>query len=99
VLDRNPYRLLRGLVGFVVGALNHRRLARHVTLADDHAILNDDAHRWSLLHHYITRDAEDRELEATGFKLGDVWAVDGRPLSAGDDDSDSSELHYVARAA
>lgn len=96
--DVNPYRLLRGLAGYAVGTMNHRRLARYTRLSADYAILNDDAHRWSLLHHYITRAAQERELEGAGFTLGEVWAIDGRTLSADQDDSESSELHYVARA-
>jgi len=90
---------LRALAGFVVGARNHRRLARYQRYESDFAILNDPAHRWGLLHHYITRDAEQQELHSVGFELVYVWAEDGRLLGPGDEDSGSQELHYLARAA
>jgi len=98
-LVRSPYRQLRSLASYAVGTVNHRRLARHQVLDPDYAILNDSAHRWSLLHHYITRDAESRELAACGFEVVSVRGTDGVVLGAGDDDARFTELHYLARAA
>jgi len=96
--SRSPYRLLRRLASYAVGTVNHRRLARHQVLEPDYAIINDSAHRWSLLHHYITRDAQTRELAAAGFELVAVLGMDGRRLDASDDDTRFTELHYIARA-
>lgn len=97
-LSASPRRTLRALAGYLLGTRNHRRLARHQRFEDDYAIINDSAHRWSLLHHYITRDAQRRELEAAGFVLVSVRAPDGRRLDPEDDDGAFTELHYVARA-
>lgn len=91
--------LVRALAGFVAGTFNHRRLARYQKLEEDWGILNDPAHRWGLLHHYITREAERRELAACGFELAEVWGMTGRRLGPSDDDSAFSTLHYVARTA
>jgi SAM-dependent methyltransferase len=96
--ERHPYRQLRALAGFVQGRLNHRRLRHHQLLEADWAILNDPAHRWALLHHYISRGAEAEELAACGFELLSVRGVDGPPLEPSDDDGGFWDLHYVARA-
>ncbi|MGZ4334453.1 MAG: class I SAM-dependent methyltransferase [Gaiellaceae bacterium] len=97
--ERSPPAQLRGIAGYVQGSLNHRRLARHQRIEEGWAILNDPAHRWSLLHHYVTRELQARELGSWGFELLGVWGMDGRPLEPADDDSGLSELHYVARVA
>jgi SAM-dependent methyltransferase len=93
-----PYGRVRSLGMYVRGQINHRRLARHQRFESDYAIINDSAHGWRLLHHYITRGAQERELEETGFALVGVWDTTGRRLDAADDDSANTALHYVARA-
>ena len=97
-LDPHPYRQLRALAGFVQGTVNHRRLRQHQRLEPDWAILNDPAHRWGLLHHYISRSAQAEELAASGFELLSVRGAEGPPLGPGDDDGGFWDLHYVARA-
>jgi len=89
---------VRAVAGFAIGKLNRRRLVRLQQYEDDYAILNDPAHRWGLLHHYITREAEEHELRSAGFELVDVWAENGDRLAPEDDDSGSQELHYLAKA-
>jgi SAM-dependent methyltransferase len=97
-LGGGPDRLLRVVAGFALGTLNHRRLARHQVFEAEYAIINDSAHRWSLLHHYIPRDAEARELAACGFEVVTVRGTDGVVLKPSDSDAQFTELHYVARA-
>jgi SAM-dependent methyltransferase len=97
-LRGRPYAVLRALLAYVVGALHHRRLARRQVFEADYAILNDSAHHFGLLHHYITRAAQERELEETGFELVAVHGMDGRRLAPGEDDAQFTELHYTARA-
>jgi SAM-dependent methyltransferase len=97
-LVRSPSRLLRLVAGFAVGTVNHRRLARHQVFEPEYAIINDSAHRWSLLHHYITRDAQVRELATCGFEVMSVRGTDGAVLRPSDPDAQFTELHYLARA-
>lgn len=97
-LEKRPARLGRGLAAYVQARINRRRLARHQRFEPDYAIINDSAHRWSLLHHYTTREAQERELVDAGFELVAVYGMDGRRLEPSDDDSSYTELHYVARA-
>ena len=37
----------------------------------DYAVLNDCGHNYSVLHYYITREAQARQLAAAGFDL--IW--------------------------
>lgn len=97
-LTRSPYRLMRSVAAYVVGTVNHHRLARHQRFESEYAIINDSAHRFGLLHHYITRAAQERQLAEAGFELVAVYGMDGRRLAPSDDDAEFTELHYVARA-
>jgi len=97
-LVKNPYYQLRAVASFVQSFLNRLRLARHQVVEAEYAIINDSAHRWSLLHHYITRSAQEDELAQAGFDVVSVRAADGSVLRPGDDDASTTELHFVARA-
>jgi SAM-dependent methyltransferase len=98
-LTASPLRLLRALASYAVGTVNHIRLARHQRFETDYAIINDSAHRFGLLHHYITRAAQERQLEQARFEVVAVYGMDGRRLAATDGDAQFTELHFVARAA
>lgn len=77
---------------------NHRRLAPLESEHPDHAIVNDSALDYALLHYYIARDDQERQLAAAGFALLECLDHDGRPVPAGAEAAGSSELHYVARS-
>jgi hypothetical protein len=77
---------------------NHRRLAPQQADRADYAIRNDPAHEYSLLHYYIGRDAQARQLDELGFDLLECLDLDGRTVAPGEDAPESGELHYVARA-
>jgi SAM-dependent methyltransferase len=94
---RDPLRLAKNLAKMPVQLRNHRRLRRLEHRAGDHAILNDMAHNFSLLHYYVTRDAQERQLTEAGFELIECLDLDGRPVRTGDLAPDCGELHYVAR--
>jgi SAM-dependent methyltransferase len=91
---------LRALVGMLLELplrlRNHRRLERFERSEADYAIVNDVAHNYALLHYYIERDVQARQLAAAGFELIECLDLDGRPVGEGERSS-SSELHYVAR--
>lgn len=97
-LEGGPARRLRALVAFVHGRLNHRRLARHQRFEGDYAILNDEAHRWRLLHYYVDRRTQAAQLDGLGFDLVLTLGPDGEELPEGDEGAGFTELHYVARA-
>ena len=65
--------------------------------AADHAIVNDEAHDYSLLHYYISRSDQERQLDQLGYELLDVLEFDGDPVGPGADGLGPS-LYYVAQA-
>ena len=77
---------------------NHRRIAPLERREPDYALVNDQAHDYQLLHYYIGRDAQGRQLADAGFELLDCLDGDGHTVQAGDAASGQSELHYAARA-
>jgi SAM-dependent methyltransferase len=76
--------------------LNHRRLTRWERIEPDYAILNGAAHDFSLLHYYISRDGQERQLERHRFALLECIDAHGREVAAGDNALGSHELHYAA---
>jgi SAM-dependent methyltransferase len=76
---------------------NRRRLVGFERIEPDYAILNDVGHDYGVLHYYIDRDAQQRQLEAHGFELLACLGLDGAMVEPGDPATHSPELHYVAR--
>ena len=77
---------------------NRRRFRSAVTRGADYAILNDDAHDFGLLHYYIGRDAQERQLSDAGLALLACLDGDGGDVLAGSPGAAPS-LYYVASAA
>lgn len=97
-LAKNPYRQARAAMSYVQGRRNHPRLSDLQRFESDYALLNDEAHGWRLLHYYIDRTTQERQLANVGFTLLEVIAPDGRVLESQEDDTGYTELHYVARS-
>ena len=95
----DPLRLLADVARIPRRLRNRRRLRRFEERHDGYAILNDNAHDYTTLHYYVTRDAGARQLAEHGFELLEVLDLDGRPVAEGQAAAHSSELHYVARRA
>ena len=77
---------------------NRRRMAPLQRREGDHAIINDEAHDYGLLHYYIRRDDQARQLSELGYELIECLDVDGRVVQAGGR-SLAPWLHYIARPA
>lgn len=90
-------RTVAGLVHLPRRLANHRRLSRLEVVGDGYAIRNDVAHDFALLHYYITRDDQERQLAEHGFELLECLALDGDPVLPGEPVPDCPELHYLAR--
>lgn len=76
---------------------NRRRLAPLQNRASDHAIINDEAHDFALLHYYIGRDDQERQLRELGYELVECLDADARRVDRGQAGV-GPWLHYVARA-
>jgi SAM-dependent methyltransferase len=78
---------------------NRRRLHRLEHAEYGYAIVNDDAHDFSVLHYYTSRDAQGRQFADEGFTLLECLDLDGRDVPEGAAAASCPELHYVARTA
>ncbi len=91
---RRPWRSVRGLPRRL---RNRRRLRLREREEPGYALVNDEAHEFSILHYYISRDAQYRQLSEEGFEAIECLDLDGREVPAGASASHCPELHYVAR--
>lgn len=94
---RNLFRAAGKLALIPWRLRNRRRLLPFERSAADYALVNDDAHDYTFLHYYISRDAQVRQLEREGFQALECLDAEGRTVELGQDASESAELHYVAR--
>jgi hypothetical protein len=76
---------------------NHRRLAPLERNEERYAIVNDPAHGYRLLHYYIDRDEQERQLAEEDFELLECLDESGHVVRVGEPAAFSSELHYLAR--
>ena len=97
-LNTSPAAAARGVARLRRERSNRRRLAALQYRAADHAVLNDEAHEYALLHYYIRRDDQERQLQSLGLELRECLELDGAAVSTGHDGAGPS-LYYVAEAA
>jgi SAM-dependent methyltransferase len=93
--NRSPVWMLDAVVRLPRRRFNRRRLGPLQHRAADHAIINDEAHDYSLLHYYISRADQERQLDQLGYALVDVLELDGDPVAPGTEGRGPS-LYYVA---
>jgi len=96
-LTTNPVRFVNRLIRLPRSLSNHRRLAALQRVEPGYAILNDEAHDYSLLHYYITRDGQQRQLAEHGFELLECLDLAGGTVGPGEDALGCHELHYAAK--
>ncbi len=97
--SRNPLRQLRQIVLYFQRRRNRRRIKPHQRFETDYALVNDSAHNYSVLHYYINRDSQVKQLADSGFCLLECLDEAGLQLKPGDDNTAHSSIHYVARSA
>jgi SAM-dependent methyltransferase len=95
LLHRSPAWMLNAVVRLPRRRANRRRLGPMQQRAADHAVVNDEAHDYSLLHYYIARRDQERQLAELGYDLVDVLEFNGASVPAGSDGVGPS-LYYVA---
>lgn len=78
-------------------ARNRSRLRPLEQHGPGYAVLVDEAHEYTLLHYYIGRDEQERQLRDLGLELLECRDLDGREVPPGAAVDDCSELHFVAR--
>jgi SAM-dependent methyltransferase len=63
----------------------------------DYEIVSDGAHGYTLVHYFITAQAQFSQLGQEGFEPLECLDLDGNRLEPGGTAGQSVELHYVAR--
>lgn len=98
LFDRSPIAIAERVASLPQRRANRKRLGPLQYRAADHAVINDLAHDYGLLHYYIRRDDQERQLGRLGFTLLECLELDGATVPSGRDGAGSS-LYYVATAA
>lgn len=98
LIAKSPAELLAGVRSRRERARNRKRLGPLQQFNSDHAIINDFPHNYSLLHYYIRRDDQERQLHELGYELVECVGSDGRTVGPGGSGPLDS-LHYIARVA
>jgi SAM-dependent methyltransferase len=94
---QDPLRLAYDTMRLPQRWANRRRLVALERRETDYAIVNDPTQNYSLVHYYISRDDQQRQLSEHGFALLDCLDLEGQPVETGASSADCPELHYVAR--
>ncbi|MCA1816904.1 MAG: class I SAM-dependent methyltransferase [Acidobacteria bacterium] len=72
----------------------HLRMRRHEVHADEYAVVNDNAHGFSLLAYYISAPAQLEQLRRAGFSSAEAYDMDGHPTAR---DTRHPWVYYLAR--
>jgi SAM-dependent methyltransferase len=97
LVAKSPAELIQGVRSRRQRARNRKRLGPLQQFNADHAIINDFPHDYSLLHYYIRRDDQERQLQELGYELVECIGSDGRNVGPGGSGPQDC-LHYIARA-
>lgn len=89
-----PWRSAKGLPRRLRNRRKFRPLEREEA---GYALINDEAHDFSVLHYYISRDAQFQQLADEGFETIECLDLDGSAVPEGAVAAHCSELHYIAR--
>jgi SAM-dependent methyltransferase len=93
----DPLRLVWDLLRLPTRVRNDRRLSPLEMHAEGYEIVNDGTYDFSLLHYFIGRDDQERQLADEGFELVEALDLDGKTVAQGETAPGSVELHYVAQ--
>jgi SAM-dependent methyltransferase len=94
--SRNPATQALHVLRYLRSHVNHARMKRYRRQERDYAILNDPGHDYAVLHYYIDREHQRAQLEQAGFATLGEFDLTGKRLGAGDDDTQTSSVLYVA---
>ena len=72
----------------------HISMRRHEVHADEYAVINDNAHGYSLLTYYISVPAQAEQLARSGFNAIEAYDMEGNVVTR---DTRFPWVHYLAR--
>lgn len=98
-LGLNPLRAIPRLARLPRALRNRAELGHLQERELEYAILNNPIEDYSLLHYYISRDAQARQLAEHGFLLEGCVGPDGAEVGVGAVAYGSHQLYYAATPA
>lgn len=93
--SQNPATQAKHIAVYFRRLINHAKVRKLRRFEAEYALLNDAGHDYRLLHYYVDRDTQRKQLERTGFRLLNVFSAAGRVLAESEVDTQSSSLLYV----
>jgi SAM-dependent methyltransferase len=72
----------------------HLKMRRHEIHTDEYAVINDNAHGFSLLAYYISVPRQLAQLARVGFASAEAYDMEGEPVTH---DTRFPWIHYLAR--
>jgi SAM-dependent methyltransferase len=95
--SRNPVTFVYYLVRYLRSLHLHWRMRPMRRYEEEYALLDDCGPDHALLHYYVDRTSQERQLRAVGFDLVEVLDRSGASVATGEMAPGSSCLMYVAR--
>jgi SAM-dependent methyltransferase len=71
----------------------HLKMRRHEIHTDEYAVINDNAHGFSLLAYYISVPRQLAQLARVGFESAEAFDMEGKPVAQ---DTRFPWIHYLA---
>jgi SAM-dependent methyltransferase len=96
VRSRNPFTQALNVAVWLRRWINHAQIRRLRRSEDEYALLNDMGHDYALLHYYIDRDTQRKQLARIGLRLLDVFGASGALVRDAEVDRQSASLLYVS---
>ena len=96
-LTINPKRMARRVIGYLTGIINAIKHRAQQIQTDDYAILNDQAHHYTMLTYYISGKKQIEQLNASGFAVEGLWGMKGERLKEDEIYVGGYNVYYLAK--
>jgi SAM-dependent methyltransferase len=92
-----PLGLAKRLLLYLNGIMNSFFNVRKEMHMPDYAIINDEAHEYSLLTYYISIESQVRQLKDCGFRSIQVYGLNGKTIDWEHATSHDPWIYYLCR--
>jgi SAM-dependent methyltransferase len=93
----HPIRLAREFQKYFTGWGHHLKNRKHEVFTPDYTVRNDNAHNYTLMHYYISKANQVKQLQSFGFEEVRIIDRKGAWTDATTPDTTSSWIYYLAR--
>lgn len=92
-----PLRFAKRSVLYTLGIVNGIRNIKKESSCEDYAIINDEAHEYTLLTYYISIRSQIKQLKDIGFGKIDVFGLDGKTVDWERTTNRDPWIYYLCR--